>query len=289
MSAISSRKSVPPRARSMCPSFDAVAPVNEFFSCPKSSLSRSCSGNALQWSVTNGPSRSALFAWITPRRERLARARGARDQHRRARGAGVGDFHEAALHARRRPHEQRRLVRRDGRRGHRRGGIDQLPHRPLHLREVEGFHQVGVRAERLCIDRILEVAVRGDDERRERQPFFAHMPQHAEAVHVRQADVEHQQRKCPLSIQLIQPEPSRVAGHRFASHPAAHRLERGGERVFILDDQDWIHMVEFSAGRWTRTRAPLPGMFVTSIEPPWAFTISEETLRPIPMPPSFSE
>ena len=65
MSAISSRNNVPPRARSIWPSLGAVAPVNEFFSWPKSSLSSNCSGKELQWSVTNGPSRCALLEWIT--------------------------------------------------------------------------------------------------------------------------------------------------------------------------------------------------------------------------------
>ena len=65
MSAISSRKSVPPLARSMCPGRAEPAPVKAFFSWPKSSLSRSVSGKALQWRVMNGDSRRGPLVWMT--------------------------------------------------------------------------------------------------------------------------------------------------------------------------------------------------------------------------------
>ena len=55
MSAISSRKIVPPFAPSNLPIRVRSAPVNDPFSWPKSSLSRSCSGSAAQLTRTNGP------------------------------------------------------------------------------------------------------------------------------------------------------------------------------------------------------------------------------------------
>jgi hypothetical protein len=61
MSPISSRKSVPPFARSKRPSRRAAAPVKAPFSCPNSSLSSSGSGIAAQFTATNGPSRRALY------------------------------------------------------------------------------------------------------------------------------------------------------------------------------------------------------------------------------------
>ena len=59
ISAISSRKSVPPSARSKQPARAATAPVKAPFSCPKSSLSRTPSAKAFTLTATNGrPTRS---------------------------------------------------------------------------------------------------------------------------------------------------------------------------------------------------------------------------------------
>jgi hypothetical protein len=65
ISPISSRNSVPPSACSKRPCRRVVAPVNDPFSCPKSSLSSSVSDSAAQCSRTNGRSARALFSWIS--------------------------------------------------------------------------------------------------------------------------------------------------------------------------------------------------------------------------------
>ena len=64
MSPISSRKSVPPSASSKRPRRRAAAPVNAPFSWPKSSERRSVSTSAAQLTLTSGPARAALAAWI---------------------------------------------------------------------------------------------------------------------------------------------------------------------------------------------------------------------------------
>ncbi len=64
MSPTSSRNSVPPLATSNLPLRRAVAPVNEPFSWPNSSDSRSVSVRAAQETATNGPSARRLSAWM---------------------------------------------------------------------------------------------------------------------------------------------------------------------------------------------------------------------------------
>ena len=63
MSPISSRKSVPPSACSNLPLRCSVAPVNEPFSWPKSSLSSSSRGIAAQLTSTKGPCARGLRSW----------------------------------------------------------------------------------------------------------------------------------------------------------------------------------------------------------------------------------
>ena len=55
ISPTSSRNTVPPLATSNLPAFCRMAPVNEPFSWPKSSLSRSVSGIDAQLIASNGP------------------------------------------------------------------------------------------------------------------------------------------------------------------------------------------------------------------------------------------
>ena len=64
MSAISSRKSVPPSASSNLPRRSATAPVKAPLMWPNSSLSISSSGIAAQFSSTNGACRRRLSAWM---------------------------------------------------------------------------------------------------------------------------------------------------------------------------------------------------------------------------------
>jgi len=79
------------------------------------------------------------------RGQRLARAGRAGDEHRRIRGAGVGDFHEGPLHRGSRADEDReRLARRRGC-GWR--GAEELAERLLHFVQIERLHEVGGRAE----------------------------------------------------------------------------------------------------------------------------------------------
>ena len=63
MSPISSRKSVPPSACSHFPLRSSTAPVNEPFTCPKSSLSISSSGIAAPFTSTNGPAARGDARW----------------------------------------------------------------------------------------------------------------------------------------------------------------------------------------------------------------------------------
>ena len=60
----SSRKIVPPSASSNLPRREAVAPVNEPFSCPNSSVSISSVGMAAQFTLTNGPAANGLELWM---------------------------------------------------------------------------------------------------------------------------------------------------------------------------------------------------------------------------------
>ena len=63
MSAISSRKIVPPSAASKRPRRSLTAPVKAPLTWPNSSLSISSSGIAAQLTSTNGPLRRRLSAW----------------------------------------------------------------------------------------------------------------------------------------------------------------------------------------------------------------------------------
>jgi hypothetical protein len=64
MSPISSRKSVPLSAATKSPLWSAIAPVNDPFMCPKSSLSSSVSGIAPQLIATKGWFARTLARWI---------------------------------------------------------------------------------------------------------------------------------------------------------------------------------------------------------------------------------
>ena len=64
VSAISSRKIVPPSATSKRPALAATAPVKAPFTWPKSSLSRSASGIAPQLTARNGFVARSLFRWM---------------------------------------------------------------------------------------------------------------------------------------------------------------------------------------------------------------------------------
>ncbi len=64
ISPISSRKSVPPSAVSNRPGFCCTASVKAPFSCPKSSLSSSCSGRAAQLMSTKAPPARRPVRWI---------------------------------------------------------------------------------------------------------------------------------------------------------------------------------------------------------------------------------
>ena len=66
ISAISSRKIVPPLAISKAPAFSLVEPVNAPFSWPNSSFSRISFGSAAQLRAKNGPFARSLF-WCSAR------------------------------------------------------------------------------------------------------------------------------------------------------------------------------------------------------------------------------
>jgi hypothetical protein len=78
----SSRNSVPPSASSNLPRRAEVAPVNDPFSCPNSSLSISSVGIAAQFTFTNGPSANGLGVDVRGQ-QFLAGARFADQQHAR--------------------------------------------------------------------------------------------------------------------------------------------------------------------------------------------------------------
>ena len=64
ISVTSSRNNTPPAANSIWPGFDCCAPVNAPRSNPKSSDSRSCSGNAAQLIAMNGPRHRGERWWM---------------------------------------------------------------------------------------------------------------------------------------------------------------------------------------------------------------------------------
>jgi hypothetical protein len=68
ISAISSRKIVPPSASSKRPMRVLLAPVNAPFSWPNSSLSSRVSGIAAQFTLIIGPVARKLHAWMTSAR-----------------------------------------------------------------------------------------------------------------------------------------------------------------------------------------------------------------------------
>ena len=202
MSPISSRKSVPPSACSHFPLRSSIAPVNEPFTCPKSSLSMSSSGIAAQLTSTNGPCgarrraverRARRAPCPTPlspvMRTRASEAPGARDlveeaRHRRARRRGASPsaasspvrltssrFEGVAL-AREAVPLERLLERQE----------DALERERL-LEEVVGAALDG-------LDRRLHGAVPGDHDDRQVEAAGAEPVEHGEAVDVRQPDVE---------------------------------------------------------------------------------------------------
>ena len=89
MSPTSSRKIVPRCASSNLPICFSVAPVNEPFSWPNSSLSISSSGIAAQLTWTKASSARSELRWIARATSSLPTPLSPRDQHRGARGRGA--------------------------------------------------------------------------------------------------------------------------------------------------------------------------------------------------------
>ena len=194
------------------------------------------------------------------------------------------DFHEAALHRRSRADEQRRgLARRRGCGGR---GVGELADGLLHFVQIQRLHEIGRRAELPGGDRVIEIPMRGDDERGQAGRALAELCEHVEPAHVGQADVEDREREV-AARQLVEPALAAGAGARLVPEPLAHARQRARDGVFVFDDEDGFHAG--MAGSWRVTTAPPSGALATSSAPPWARKISVATLRPMPMPPSFSE
>ena len=127
--------------------------------------------------------------------------------------------------------------------------------------------------------------MRGDDERWQARDAFADLLQHFESTHVGQADVENREGEF-TARQFVEPAPAAGAEPRLVAEPFADRPQRTGHGVFVFDDEDRFHE---KMGSCIVTMAPPCGALPTRSAPWWALRISEETLKPMPMPPSFSE
>lgn len=199
----------------------------------------------------------------------------------------VSDADENALHFRASPAQQgsrffnRRRQMMTGRAF--RGLREQIAHSLFEVMQIQRLYQVADRAQFARRDRILERAVRRDDQcgRTRFQPV--HFFQNRQAVHVRQANVEHDEAKLSLG-QFLQSSRSGRASLRNGADPRSDGCQRPRQRHFVFNNQQ-IGITH----RAMRTTAPPPERFATASFPPWARTIESATLRPMPMPPSFSE
>ena len=111
-SPISSRKTVPPFASSKRPTRFCNAPVNDPFSCPKSSLSTSPAGSAAQFTVTSSASLRGLSRWISRAMSSLPVPVSPGDQHGRVRDRNLAEIAHEHAHRGRGPDDVgSRLVR----------------------------------------------------------------------------------------------------------------------------------------------------------------------------------
>ena len=223
-------------------------------------------------------------------RERLAGAGRTADEHGRIAGAGVGNLDEAALHGRRRADDERHdfLCGRWSRfAGRNRPFGDQLADRLLGLQQVERLDQVEGRAEFLRRERILQVPMSGDDEDREMRLLAADVLEQFEPAHVRQADVDDGGGKRALR-EFHQSALAGVGEDGIKPEPADGRAQGGGKGMFVFDEQDAAGVHDVERGSSMVTTAPA-GSLPTRNAPLCALTISAATVRPMPMPPSFSE
>ena len=121
--------------------------------------------------------------------------------------------------------------------------------------EVERLHEIGGGAEFFGGDGVVEIAVRGDDERRAAAArVLADLFEHVEAAHVGQADVEDDEREL-AARRVRRGRAGRWSGARLVAEAAADGGERGGEGVFVFDDEDGFMGLRMADWRSAGARA----------------------------------
>ena len=140
------------------------------------------------------------------------------------------------------------------------------PRQQLLEGERLGHVVVGAGAERLHLE--VHRVLRGQDQDRRGGAPVAKRPQHFEAAHPGQPEIEHDE-VVPAArgeAQSLHAVVHQIGVEVVFLQPALHVLADG---AVVLDDED-LHA---GTGRYTRKVAPRPGALSTSIRPPWSATM----------------
>ncbi len=111
----------------------------------------------------------------------------------------------------------------------------------LDLAQIERLHQIGGGSELARGDGVLQLAMRGDDDDRDRDGALADFREHIEAAEVGEADVEDGEAEL-AAAERIESGASARAEFGLPAEALAHAGERGGEGGFVFDDENGGHL-----------------------------------------------
>ena len=150
----------------------------------------------------------------------------------------------------------------------------------MKIREIQWLHEVGGGSESPRGDCVFQGAVRSDDDDGNVGCLLAGLLEDFEAADVWQADVEEDEACFGEACEAFASACAKFGG---VAEFACGQSECGCQRRFVFDDENH----DFWTGNVRMTAAPVL-VLVRRRVPLEARTISETTLRPIPIPPSFS-
>ena len=231
---------MPPSASSNLPRRSDVAPVNEPFSWPNSSVSISSVGIAAQFTFTNGPAANGLALWMCAASSSLPVPDSPISSTRASERAAIDACSTARCHAglvtdhlggRAHQFAQPLILLPQG------GVLQRVLHRQQHavaaqrlFQEIEsagarGFHRVG------------DGAVAGDHDGRRRRAVLLAPPQQVDAVAVGQLHVEQVGVGAPGVGVLAELRHAAADVHLLALALQNH-AQRAADILFVIHDQD---------------------------------------------------
>ena len=210
----------------------------------------------------------------------LAAARRALQQDGRIVAAGLGDDGKGTLHGFAVADHGRFSTLLDLHRH------EDFADRPLEIGQVERLEEILTRPKSAGLQGGVQGAVCGDDHHRWRCRQRLDFLQHFQPAHVRQADIENDER-VGLRREFVDSPLPRSRHYGCGIETAHHRGERCGQGVFVFDDEDGGSHAA-SEGSVTMITAPPLGSFCKFMLPPCAEMMLETMFKPTPIPPSFS-